>query len=143
MSTKPHSDICQPQSTKTFIINFILILSVLQISLSSFQNQSIISYNISIEKYINLKLYLIIQNVKISTESISYYNYATVIQAKNNKIVHSLNGNRSGHNKIKIVQLNKGPSLLKNYTSHLDRIISDEKPNILCLSESNIYRSES
>ena len=59
----------------------------------------------------------------MSTENLSYYNYSTVIQAKNNKIVHSLNGNRSGHNKLKIVQFNKGPSLFKNYTSHLDRII--------------------
>ena len=51
-------------------------------------------------------------------------------------------GNIPGIKQLKLVQLNKGNSLFKNGIKLLERVITNEKPDILCLSESNINRND-
>ena len=123
-------------------MNFLLILTTLQLTISNSQDISLLSHNKPIQNGINLFLYLAIHRIKISTENMNYYNYSKVIKVKNNEFFQIQDGNRSSLNKIKIMQYNKGGSLFKNYTNQLDRIISVEKPDILCLSESNIFQSD-
>jgi len=139
---KSQSDIRPNRNMTNLVMNFLLILTTLQFTISNSLDISSISQNNAIQNGINIFLYLAIHRIKIYTENTYYYNYAKVIQVKNNKIVHSQNGNRAKSNKIKIMQYNKGGSLFKNYTNQLSRIISIEKPDILCLSESNIFLSD-
>ena len=52
--------------------------------------------------------------LKIAIENITICNYSKIMQILNNKITHSLIGNRVGINKLKVIQLNKGSSLSRN-----------------------------
>ena len=79
---------------------------------------------------------------KILQQNIYYFSFAKTKQSKNNKITHSLKGNISGIKKLKLMQFNKGSALFKNRIQSLERLISVEKPDILCLSETNLDKND-
>jgi len=80
--------------------------------------------------------------IKFSCENIAFYGYAKIVQNLCYKYNHILKGNRNTNNKLKITQLNKGNSLFKNKLHSIERMLSQEKLDILCISESNIHRSD-
>ena len=74
-------------------------------------------------------------------EGITEYGYQRVIQLNNNKSIHILNGNRSTNKGLNILQVNKGNSFFENKIESIQRLINLEKPDILCISESNARKS--
>ena len=110
---KPQSHTLHKSKGTNYVLNLLLLLSIVQFSLLNCLDTNNTSHYRPIFKGINLHLYLAIHRIKISTENTYYYNYSKVILVKNNKIDHSQNGNRASLNKIKIMQYNKGGSLFK------------------------------
>ena len=55
--------------------------------------------------------------------------------------MHSLNGNRQTSKGLNIIQLNKGNSFFEKKVNSIQRIINDDRPDIICISESNIKYS--
>ena len=55
--------------------------------------------------------------------------------------MHSKYGNRSPKEGFNIIQINKGNSHFDKKINSLQRIIQQDKPDIICISESNIKRS--
>ena len=66
-------------------MNFLLILTTLQLTISNSQDISSLSHNKPIQNGINLFLYLAIHRIKISIKNMSYYSYSKVIQVKDIK----------------------------------------------------------
>ena len=93
------------------------------------------------DKYLNFEFKQRVPT-KILQQNIYYFSFAKTKQSKNNKITHSLKGNISGIKKLKLMQFNKGSALFKNRIQSLERLISVEKPDILCLSETNLDKND-
>ena len=55
----------------------------------------------------------------------------------NNKLNHSKYGNIGNKNNIKLLHLNKGPSLFHNKLDHIRIILDEHKPHIASFSEAN------
>ena len=69
------------------------------------------------------------------------YDYAGIKGSNINKIMHSWNGNRQTNKGLNIIQMNKGNSFFEKKVNSIQRIINDDRPDIICISESNIKRS--
>ena len=54
-----------------------------------------------------------------------------------------MNGNRVKSNGLNIIQINKGNCNFEKSIDSIQSIINDEKPDIICISETNIIRSNS
>ena len=64
--------------------------------------------------------------------------YLKYLQDKNNKITHALRGNRITCKGLNILQINKGNSNFENKINSLQRIISKEKPDVICISSQTL-----
>ena len=60
----------------------------------------------------------------------------------NNKKAKCYNGNINNNKILKYMQFNKSNSHFQNYITKLNQILDKDKPDILALSEANIYTSE-
>ena len=64
------------------------------------------------------------------------------LQIFNNRLTRSINGNRVTNKGLNIIQLNKGNANFETKINSIQRIIDNEKPDIICISESNIKKSK-
>ena len=70
------------------------------------------------------------------------HNYDRYLQIFNNRLTRSINGNRVTNKGLNIIQLNKGNANFETKINSIQRIIDNEKPDIICISESNIKKSK-
>ena len=95
----------------------------------------ILTFNDNLNISIKNKSY----NIKIGPNEIIHTSnsYDKYLQNKNNKLFRSINGNHEKFNKIKILQYNKGSSNFHNHIHHIQTILQNHEPHILCISEAN------
>ena len=74
------------------------------------------------------------------TYDIGYRVYSKNISK--NKRAKCYNGNINNYNKLNFMQFNKSNSHFQNYINKLNQIIDKHKPDIILLSEANIYTSD-
>ena len=104
----------------------------------------ILSFNESnpFEKSNNIKLSINFKKVGIGAGNNFENTYSRVTQNRNNKLNHILNGNRTKNIGLNIIQINKGNSYFEKKIDSMQRIIKNENPDIICISESNIRKSK-
>ena len=88
------------------------------------------------EKSNNIKLSINVNKVGIGAGHNNENSYSRVTQNKNNKLNHIINGNRTKNIGLNIIQINKGNSNFEKKIDSMQRIIKNENPDIICISES-------
>ncbi len=68
-------------------------------------------------------------------------NYNKIKQASNNKINHTINGNKNKNTKLNLLLTNKGNANFENKINETQITISSHKPDIMCISEANLKAS--
>ena len=76
----------------------------------------------------------------LTIDNLGYIVYSK--NMSNNKQAKSYNGNINNNKIIKYMQFNKSNSHFQNFKTKLNQILVENKPDILALSEANIYTSE-
>ena len=69
-------------------------------------------------------------------------NYSRYLRKYRNKVMHSIHGNRVKTFGLKLYHFNKGNSHFRNKIDQLQVEIQKYKPDVISLSEANIYKND-